>query len=333
MPIVLDPILPTPSPGSSTYPTLSQYRHRLADAAGFNIQATTTATAPQTNQVVVADFQSTELEPSFLGNTWEYQPSGPNAGECRRVVYGGLQNGTGTVTLERAHTNLTPAGTAVEFYGKLPAVRREGRLGLNDIVNKVLNECWTVQRLAIPAVQNQWIYPFGSTFPWLREEDQVIDVYYLGATTDPNARDQIMPSWRWAAGADNPGIEVGNPLNTGDTLKLECFVPTSWWINTGLGFGMASVEGLHAETDQGILPLEGMETIGQAYINLELSKWGLPDDQKQYMGLRAQARAAANEWKRLTLDRARGRKQHWPATMTVPSRDNYGYGYGLLYRG
>src|SRR5215472_11378164 len=124
MPIILDPIATTPSP-STTYPSLADYRHRLADSAGFNIITAASGISPQTNQVVVAEFQSTELEASFLGNTWEYQPTGPNAGEVRRVVYGGLQNGLGLVTLERAHTALTPVGTPVEFYGKLPPVRHE----------------------------------------------------------------------------------------------------------------------------------------------------------------------------------------------------------------
>src|SRR5215471_2191124 len=99
MPIVLDPVAPTPSPGSTLFPSLADYRHRLAEAAGFNILTATTASATQLNQVIVAEFASSELETSFLGNTWEYQPTGPNAGEVRRVAYGGLQTGSGTVTL------------------------------------------------------------------------------------------------------------------------------------------------------------------------------------------------------------------------------------------
>src|SRR5215471_17162265 len=101
MPIILSSLAPAlPSGASAWYPTLQQYRHRLADAAGFNIITTTTATATRADQVVVADFQSSELETTFLGNTWEYQPSGPNAGQVRRVAYGGLQNGAGVVSLE-----------------------------------------------------------------------------------------------------------------------------------------------------------------------------------------------------------------------------------------
>lgn len=313
--------------------TLAQYRHRLADAAGFNIQTTTTGISPQTNQVVVADFQSTELEPSFLGNTWEYQPTGPNAGQVRRVVYGGLQNGLGLVTVERAHTALTPQGTAVEFLGKLPPIRYEGRLGLNDIVNKVLAECWTVQKLPIPAVQDQRIYPLGTLFPWLIWEDQVVEVYYRPANAQPNDDDQLMLAWRWESGGDNPGLEIATTLNTGDTLKPKVFVPMSWWINTGSGFALATTEGLQSETDQAVLPIMGMEVIGQAYVNLELAKWGLPDDQARYATLRAQARAAANQWKRLTLERPLGRRHHWPSVLTVRSRDNYGYGYTIMSRG
>jgi hypothetical protein len=306
--------------------SLTQYRHRLADAAGFNIITQATSDATAGNQLFVAEFQSTELEPSFLGNTWEYQPSGPNAGEVRRVVYGGLQNGQGLVSVERAHTNLTLSGTQVEFYGKLPPVRHEGRLGLNDIVNKVLAECWTIQRLSIPAVQNQRVYPVGTIAPWLMAEDQVVEVFFRPANSDPNADDQLMINWRWMSGGDNPGIEIAQTLNTGDTLLVQCYVPMSWWINTGTGFSLGLTEGLQLETDRAVLPINGMEIVGAAYVYLELSKWGLVDDQTTARQLRAQARAAANQWKRLTLEHPKVRKQHWPAVLTVRSRDNLGYG-------
>ena len=315
--------------------TLADYRHRLADAAGFNVLTTTTAGATQANQVIVSDFLSSELEPSFLGNTWEYQPSGPNAGQVRRVVYQGLDNTTGTVTVERPYSTNTPVGTAVEFYGKLPPVRYEGRLGLNDLVNKVLAECWTIQKLPIAAVQDQRVYPVGALFPWLVAEDQIVEVYYRSAGQQPNDDDQLMINWRWVPGADNPAIEIAQTLNTGDTVLPQVYVPMSWWIypSTGTGFGLATSEGLHAETDRAILPLLGMELIGAAWVFLELSKWGLPDDQTTYRQQRAQARAAANQWKRLTLQHPKVRKQHWPSVLTVRSRDNYGYGYTVLTPG
>ena len=307
--------------------TLADFRHRLADTAGFNVQTLTTAGASQANQVVVSDFLSSELEPSFLGNTWEYQPTGPNAGQVRRVQYQGLDQTTGTVTLERAHTTITPSGTPVEFIGRLPPVRYEGRLGLNDLVNKVLQECWTIKKLPIVAVQDQRIYPVGTLFPWLMAEDQIVEVYYRSSGQQPNDDDQLMVNWRWCSGADNPGIEIAQTLNTGDTLLAECYVPMSWWLNTGAGFSLATTEGLQAETDQAILPLIGMEIIGAAWVFQELSKWGLPDDQNTYRQQRAQARAAANQWKRLTLEHPRVRKQHWPSVLTVRSRDNFGYGF------
>jgi hypothetical protein len=313
--------------------TLADYRHRLADTAGFNVQTVTTAGASQANQVIVSDFLSTELEPSFLGNTWEYQPTGPNAGQVRRVAYQGLDPSTGTVTLERAHSVNTPIATAVEFIGRLPPVRYEGRLGLNDLVNKVLAECWTVQKLPIPAVQDQRVYPIGSLFPWLQAEDQVVEVYYRAVGQQPNDDDQLMINWRWVPGADNPGIEIAQTLSAGDTLLLQAYVPMSWWTNTGTGFGLATTEGLRADTDQAIMPLLGMEIVGAPWIFLELSKWGLPDDQNSYRQQRAQARAAANQWKRLTLQHPRVRKQHWPSVLTVRSRDNYGYGYTVLTPG
>jgi hypothetical protein len=333
MPIILDAVGPPPSPGATTFPTLTQYRHQLADAAGFSIQTTTTGTANQANQLVISDFQSTELEPTFLGNTWEYQSSGPNAGQVRRVVYGGVNAGQGVVTVERNHTAATPSGTAVEFVGKLPPVRYEGRLGLNDLVNKVLAECWTIQKFTIPAVQDQRFYPLGTLYPWLQSDDQIVEVYYRGAGADPQSDDQLMINWRWLSGGDNPSLEINPPLNAGDSLLPKLYVPMSWWTNRGTGFGLATTEGLQAETDQAILPIRGMEIVGASWVYLELSKWGLPEDQQINRALRQQSRAAANEWKRLTLEHPRVRKEHWPSVLTVRSRDNFGYGHTLITPG
>ena len=151
-----------------------------------------------------------------------------------------------------------------------------------------------------------------------------MEVYYRPANSDPYVDDLLMLSWRWVPGGDNPGIEISQTLNTGDILLPQCYVPMSWWINTGLGFGLGLTEGLQAETDRAVLPINGMEIIGAAYVNLELSKWGMPDDQNAFRQQRAQARAAANQWKRLTLEHPKVRKQHWPAVLTVRSRDNWG---------
>ena len=313
--------------------TLASYRHRLADTAGFNLQTVTTAGAVQANQVIVNDLLSSELEPSFLGNTWEYQPTGPNAGQVRRVQYQGLDNTTGTITLERPHTVNTPSGTALEFIGRLPPVRYEGRLGLNDLVNRVLTECWTIQRLSLPGVQDQREYHIGAVWPWLQAEDQIVEVRYRSLNQPPNAFDQLQINWRWVPGGDDPAIEITPLIDSNSILIVEAFVPMSWWIDTGTGFGLATSEGLHADTDRAILPLIGMEVIGAAWVFLELSKWGLPDDQATFRAQRAQARAAANQWKRLTLEHPQRRVHHWPAVLTVRSKDNFGYGYTVLTPG
>jgi hypothetical protein len=297
------------------------------------VQTVTTATAAQPNQVVVADFVSTELEPSFLGNTWAFQPTGPNAGLVRRVVYQGLQTAQGIVTLERPLPTITPSGTPIEFLGILPPVRYEGRLGLNDVVNRVLAECWTIQKLPLAGVLSQRIYPIGALFPWLTAEDQIVEVYFRSSGQQPTDDDQLMLNWRWMPGGDNPGVEIAQTLNTGDTLLLQCFVPMSWWTNTGAGFALATTEGLQADTDQAVLPILGMEIIGQAWLFQERSKWGLPDDQAIFRQQRASARAAANQWKRLTLQHPKRRTEHWPSMLTVRSRSNYGYGYTVLTPG
>jgi len=316
--------------------TLGDYRRRLAETAGYDVQVDTTAGATQPNQVVCSQFQSTELENTFFGNTWLYQPTGPNAGECRRIQYEtGLDPSTGTITTERAFPNLTPIATPVEIYGRLPPVKYEGRLGLNDLVNRTLAECWTIQKLPLPGVMNQRIYPLGAAFPWLQAEDQIVEVFFRSLNDPPESVDQLMFNWRWVPGGDNPAIEITPTIDDESVLFIQAFVPMSWWIfpSSGTGFGLAATEGLQNEADQAILPLLGMEIVGNAWVYTELAKWGMPDDQATYRQLRAQARAAANQWKRLTLMHPQRRTNHWPAILTVRSRQNYGYGYSLMTPG
>ena len=333
MPIVLDFLGGTPLAGGVFAPTLQQYRQRLAEAAGFHITTTSSGTPTIASQALVPDFVSSELEATFLGNTWCYQPTGPNAGQCRRVVYGGLQGGTGTVTFESSFGTITPAGTPLEFHGRLPAISREGRLGLNDIVNRVLAECWTVQRIGTAVVQDQVLYPLAG-IPFLQWQDQIVDVYWqpplqgvTPALNGPSPYDQLVPTWCWRSGGDAPQVQIGTPLQPGGVFKLEVFVPMSWWTNQGSGWPGA-VEGLVHETDQALLSLNGMETIGKVYLYDELAKFGLPDDQAIHRQLQARARAAANEFKRLSLERPIGRKHHWPEMMIVPSPGNYAYQNG-----
>jgi hypothetical protein len=307
----------------------------LGDTAGYTIQTQTTALALLPQQVVCSDFQSTELEASFFGNTWLYVPTGQNAGQCRRVQYQGLDPTTGTITLESALPNLTQGATPIEVYGKLPPVRREGRLGLQDIVNRVLAECWTIKRLPLVGVQDQKLYPLGASFPWLQAEDQLVEVYYRAANANPNDDDMLMYNWRWIPAADNPSVEVSQPLNSGDTLLLEAYVPMNWWIGTGSPpvWGLQTTPGLQNETDLGLISILGMQLVGRPWVLEELGKWGLAEDQANFEAQRVKARAAANQWKRLTLQHPQVRKNHWPAVMTVRTRDNYGQGYTILTPG
>lgn len=314
--------------------TLQEYRARLAETAGYHFALQTTTGSARADQVICSDLKSTELESTFLGNTWLYQPSGPNAGQCRRIQYStGLDAGSGTITVERAFSTNTPLAQSFEIYGRLPPISYEGRMGLNDLVNRVLGECWTVQRIGTPVVEDQILYPMSS-IPFLHWEDQIVDVYWepplAGVTptlNGPSPYDQLIPTWTWVSAGDSPAIQLACALQPGGTFKPEVFVPMSWWTNQGTGWP-GPIEGLHADTDQALLPLLGMEVIGAAWIYGELAKWGLPDDQANYRTLQSRARAAGNQWKRLTLERPVGRKYHWPEMMVVPSSGNYSYQNG-----
>lgn len=328
--------------------SLGDYRRRLAETAGFYTPYTATSGSSQTNQVVIADLVSAGgLETSFLGNTWIYQPSGPNQGQARRVSYNGLDPNNGVVTLDRPFGNLTPQGTPLEVYGRMPPVSMEGRLGLNTIVNRVLDECWTVQFCDVLATVNSQTFfqlndadnPTAVLFPWLNAPDRIVDVYTLPATSigDPQVANVLAATWQWIPGADNPTLQLGRGLNVGDMLRIQAIVPMSWWIqpaSTGAWELPAVYTGLQQEADQALIDLNGMELVGKAYVYDELAKWGLPDDQNVYRQLASRARAGANQWKRLTLERPARRTLHWPKSLSVPSRWGYTYGasWGMVTR-
>lgn len=296
---------------------------------------TTSAGSVRADQLIVGELISAGgLESSFLGNTWIYQPIGPNAGQARRVGYNGLDPTSGTVNLDRAFGTQTPINTPLEVYGRLPPVTMEGRLGLNAIVNRVLDECWTIKLCDLVATADAQRFFNLNLLPWLNAEDRIVDVYTRGFNDAPDAEDQLMATWRWLSGADSPRIETGRALQGGDLLRIYAIVPMSWWILSGGQWTMPAQPGLQFETDQALLDLNGMERVGAAYIYDELSKWGLPDDQATYRQLASRARAGANQWKRLTLERPSRRTLHWPKSLSVPSRWGYAYGsdWGMVTR-
>lgn len=310
--------------------TFTAYRQRAGQLAGWHwFGSTTSAGAADGSTIVSTSWQSTEMEDTFLKDVWYYVPS---TTEARRVKEHGLAASTGTISPDRPHAAQIPTNTLIEMYGVLPPVKMEGRLGLNDIVNRCLSECWTLQKISIAAVTNQREYQIGAVMPWLQTEDQIAEVYYRPANADPNDDDLLMPRWRFVPGADNPRIEIGTPLNTGDTIKAMLYVPMSWWVYSGGLWGLTTTEGLQAETDGALLDLEGFELIAGYYIFLERSKWGEESRQEEYEKLSASYRAQANYWKRISLKYFdAGRDDHWDSQITVAS--TYRYEFQVLSRG
>lgn len=316
--------------GAAPRGTLLSYRQRAGQMAGFHwFGSTTSAGAADGSSIVCSTWQSTELEDTYLKDTWYYVPS---TQEARRIREHGLANASGTISPDRPHAAQIGSNVPFEIYGILPPIKIEGRLGLNDIVNRALAECWTLQKINIAAVQDAREYQIGAVLPWLETEDQIAEVYYRPANAAATDDDLVMPRWRFVPGGDNPRLEIGTPLNAGDTVKPMLYVPMSWWINSSGSWGLATTEGLQNETDGALLDLEGFEMIAAWYIYSERAKWGEQDRQEEYMKLAAQQRAAANYWKRISLHYFDpGREDHWDSLVTVTS--TYRYEFQVLSRG
>ena len=296
--------------------SLTTYRQRAGQMAGFFwFGQTSSAGAADGSTIIASTWASSEMEDTFLKDTWYYVPS---TLEARRIKEHGLQSATGTISPDRNHAAQIGSGVNLEIYGRLPPINMEGRMGLNTIVNRALAECWTLQKVSLAGVTNQREYQLGTAIPWLDTEDRIAEVYWRPANADPNDDDLLMPRWRFVPGGDNPRLEIGTPINTGDTLKPMLYVPMSWWLYQGGVWGMASTEGLVAEADGALLDLEGFEIVAGWYLYSEMAKWGDPAAQDRYTKLAAAARVAANQWKRSELRYFdAGRDEHWISLVSV----------------
>lgn len=287
--------------------TWATYRHALAERLGWHLYTnqSTSAGSGAANTLVIPDLIDTNLESNFLDTTWEYQPSGGNAGEVRRVLKGGLAPATGTVTLSRAHTAATSSATAIEFYGVLPPVRSLGRKGLLDAANEALAECWAIDTLTVAANSTAYQYPL-TAYPWLSVEDQVIDVYIrrLG-----EVRDTLLPQWRWINDVDTPQLEVPMPLNSGDVLKPVVYRPMDTWLQVNSTW-TDTATGLLNETDQGLLSVNGMVVVGLYYCYEFLATEGDVSQRAQWRTLADRQRMKANNWKDGALPTLQGRDVH-----------------------
>lgn len=290
--------------------TWATYRQTLAGGLGFHLftSQSSTGSASASNVVLVPELVDTNLEANFLDNVWEYQPAGTNAGEVRRVVKGGLAPGTGTITLSRAHTAATTASAGVEFYGVLPPTQHLGRRGLLQAANLALGECWTIDTLEITGNSSLYQYDLSTSFPWLVDEDQIIDV---GVRIGGAVRDQLVSQWRFLADGTAPQLEFRSVFSGTDTIKVLAYRPLNTLININSTWTTST--GLSSNGDQALLTPQGMLTVGLYYCYEFLASEGDFSQRAAWRSMADRQRTKANKWKQANLPHVDGRDReaHW----------------------
>lgn len=295
--------------------TWTTYRQQLAGALGFHLltQQSSTGASAAANQVVCPDLIDSNLEPQFLDNSWEFQTSGGNAYEVRRVANAGLAPGTGTVSLSRAHSTTTSSAANVEFYGVLPPMRHLGRRGILQAANLALKECWFIDTLAITGISTAYQYGLATSFPWLAREDQVVDVYVRRSGDN---RDSLVSEWRFINDLDGPQLEFKAPFSSADTIKPVVYRPLDTWIKQSSTWA-DSTSGLSTESDQGLLSVHGMLAVGLFHCYDFLATEGSPEQRSSWKARADTQRKQANVWKLNTLPHQQGRDVHWTNTRSA----------------
>ncbi len=292
--------------------TTAQYRAVLAAELGFfSGTLTTSAGAVNATDLICNTLIDSDFEASFLDGVWSLITSSaagtPPIGTVRRIKMGGLAPATGTITHSRAYASTTSNGQTFELFGVLPPTDQLGRRGILTCMNLALRECWMEDYLSIVGVSNQYQYPLATAYPWLQQEDQIIDVWVRRSGAN---RDQLVSEWRLINDAETPQLEFKTPFTTSDTIKPYVHRPLDTWIATPTVWA-ESTTGLVNEGDQALLSLNAMRVVGLYHCFTALATVG---DESERAGWQAKADKQAlikAAWKRANLKHDTGRDVHW----------------------
>jgi hypothetical protein len=233
-------------------------------------------------RLICASLINPDRDESFFNTAFAFVASGAEVGEQRRVKRDSFINTAGSLLVVRDYDAPIEAGTVVEFLWRLPADSEDGMPGVHDLINRALDELWTIDRIPLTTVANQRNYSL-SDYPWLNDQDQIGSIY------GPIADAETENPRRWLGGghirpdADVGVLELDVPFSTDDeTFWLEVARPDKRWIKSGGAWGSSNV-GLQAEDDEAladprlvtefVLAFAFEALIGQAADDAEARHW------------------------------------------------------------
>lgn len=128
--------------------TLRFIRTEALRQSGVGFDSTCSADGTTTT-LIDASLIDTGIEADFLEGAWVYRPDAVATGDkVRRVKKDGYASSTGTLSFDRAYTNLPASGEAYQIYNFFPPIDQPGVAWSWDrSIRKGLDEAWFIDRV------------------------------------------------------------------------------------------------------------------------------------------------------------------------------------------
>lgn len=176
---------------------------------------------------------------------WVYFIRGTLAGRQRRILDGGFDGPSGTLSLARALPDVAQGGDQFEVHTLLPAEDADTLVGLNRLLNDALEGLWVIDRL--PMTGDGTASYDLSAYPWLRLDEQVVGIEYTASAG-------LAPT-PWGGGrrvrydAESFTLDVEATVPSGQAFEVLVHRPAKTRIRSG-GTWSDSTLGLGADSDE-----------------------------------------------------------------------------------
>jgi len=223
--------------------TLTQLRREIGQDIGECVVGVVDAGSTnsiQDDDLLDIDASDTEYDHAWIRVYW-VDGAGELYDQTRRVRITNHENGvegydphSGTIVVSRPWTFSVPADSYYEIH-KLIDPTQLDRLILNGV-----RRCSYTYLLSLDAVDDQRVYDLSS-YTWLTNPVQVVDVTYVSDPTDIDETTRQPLTWWQVNLKDDGGLELHirpQETDTGDDLYLTCIRPHGDSLSTAGGEDM-----------------------------------------------------------------------------------------------
>jgi hypothetical protein len=291
-------------------PRLDTYRRALLEEIGGGGVYTTTGVGTATTLLCSTAFLSTELPNSHLAYAWVYVPSATFPKQ-RRVKKDGLDQTSGTITVDGTFNGAIASGVEFEISTRLPLIDSAAKspgISLNQCVNLGLRHLLVPgSRISVTTVANQQSYSLSAYAAWLDSDERIVAVY-----DPPRAAGFPRPltRLRWQLNLDDgtPMLEFIDRAYpaSGFTFELAVLRPGDSLVN-----GAESAAGLVNDSDTSPLAVKDVVVAAKVFAYQALARGRNTPKAAEYQELYEQQLALARALP--TWDRARDRLGPQPA--------------------